>query len=335
MFASACSSFGSNDASEPSGGDAGDLVDASAAEDGHAGGDAAADAGRPAPGAVVTVRKEGDATRGVAVTAERIYWWSVQYAHIASVSKSDLGTVRTDVDRTGQTVTAVGADASGIYWLEAGPDAQEGGTSDRIMKQEGGVATVLLRTETPLRHLAVSPGFVFSTAGGALAVAPKAGGGTLRSLGIDQEGLTADATYAYYTYSGSSVYRTTPAFSGAMVISGLGAPHSLATDSTNLYAVITDASGNAIVKMDKSASSSAAAATIVTRIAPGPTLLAVDSAGIVWGNADDGKIQRVARSGGEATVMALGVTGVNALVADGDGVYWTTDEGVVGWAVHP
>lgn len=120
------------------------MLDAAAAEDGHAGGDAAVDAGRPAPGAVVTVRKDGDATRGVAVTAERIYWWSVQYARIASISKVDLGTVRTDVDRTGQTVTAVGADASGIYWLEAGPDAQEGGTSDRIMKREGGVATVLL-----------------------------------------------------------------------------------------------------------------------------------------------------------------------------------------------
>ncbi len=68
--------------------------------------------------------------------------------------------------------------------------------------------------------------------------------------------------------------------------------------------------------------------------APGRLLLAVDNLGLVFANLADGSILRAGPSGTTPTAIASKLDRVNAIAADGDGVYWTADDGSVGWPVR-
>lgn len=278
-------------------------------------------------GSVVVVASENDSTVGVAVNQERIYWWSVLDSRIASAAKDDPTRVETVAFRPKQTVTAVVADASGVYWLENGPD-EDGATSSRIMTKDGSGTRAVFRTTDALRYLALSPMRVDTSAHSAVCVAPRGdGAGGCISVSSSDNALADDGFNVFYTFA-DGIY----ALGGKQIVSGAANAHDLVLDGTNVYAVVPRPPGNALVKGDKNGP--ATAVTDVAKTPAGRILLALDNLGLVYANVDDGTIWRQPTTGGEPTMLKSGVTRPNAIVADANGVYWSTDDGHVVWVVR-
>lgn len=324
----ACASF--SDSSTPSavvdGGD-----DGSSGDTGQGG---ATESGGPDAGpGIVTIAQESARTVSVAVNAQYIYWWSTDHSAIERVDKSDPLKVVAVATRLGQTVTAVAADGAGVYWLEAGPDENDGGAADnRIMRLgQTDPKPVALRTTTrALSLLAVDATRITTAVAGGVIGTSKNGAPFDYGFSLSPSALAADGTNVYYIYFG--IFRLTQDGTTHNVIS-LSSPRELKVDGTTIYGFTPTDGGSAIFKADDNLSDQPqSAATMVTQITGAPLFLAVDDLGLVWANASDGTIKRVARNGAALPDVASGIQAPNSIAADARGVYWTTDTGAVGWA---
>ena len=324
----ACATF--SDSSAPAAPlDGGDDSMASGGDGGSGDADAAADA---APG-IIAIVHENAKTVSVAVDAQHIFWWSEEHSAIEKVDKDSPGTVIKVVTRMGQTVTKLAADVTGVYWLEAGPDENDGGAVDsRIMRLgPSNTKPVALRTtDSALSLLAVDATRITTTVAGGVIGISKAGVPFDHGFALSQTSLAADGTSVYYIYFG--IFRLTQDGRTHNVI-GLDRPRELTVDGTTIYGFMPSDGGSALFKADDSLSDQPpTAATQIAQVSGAPLFLAVDNLGLVWANASDGTIKRVSRTGGPQEEVVPGIQSPNAIAADARGVYWTTDTGDVGWA---
>ena len=300
--------------------------------DGANGTDGGADVTDAAPG-IIGIVHENAKTVSVAVDPQHIFWWSEEHSAVEKVDKDSPGTVVTVATRTGQSVTKLAADATAVYWLEAGPDENDAGAfSNRIMRfGTNDTKPVALRTTgKALSLLAVDATRIAATLPGGVIGLSKAGVPFDYGFSLDQTSLAADGMSVYYTYFG--IFRLRQDGTTANVID-LDRPRELTTDGTTIYGFIPSDGGSALFKVDDSLSSQPPSAAMhITQVGGAPLFLAVDNLGLVWANASDGTIKRVSRSGGAQVDVASGIQAPNAIAADARGVYWTTDTGDVGWA---
>jgi hypothetical protein len=296
--------------------------------------DAALGDGAQAP---LAVAQESSKTQYVATDAKYIYWWSTSQSAILRADKDHLTAIDTVAARSGEALNALAVDGSGVYWLEAGPDPVQYGS--RIMQLErpfsaGNVPTVLFRTPDPLSRLALDSTRALSTFSSGVVGATKTGTPINFGLGIDGRSLTSDDTNAFYSFAYAYVFRVGASGNSTRVIS-VPAPRELIVEGSALYGVMDVDAGSAIFKTDKTESDALVAAAVQLVQLPASTVfLAIDNLGLVWGNASDGSIHRVGRSGGTPTDVASAIVGMNAIAADERGVYWSTDTGAVGWATR-
>ena len=301
-----------------------------------------ADGGLFEAGSVTEVAPRGPRPAAfVAVDSQNIYWWSDQDGGvIAKASKTNPPIVGTAALRPSQTVNAIAAAADGLYWLEHGPDGDGGAVNDRIMVLDSATQPrAVFRSADPLRGLAIDPDrIVTAVVGGTSGVefVPKGDGGA-RLVGgaIDPKGLASDDITVFYT-SGDGVYRAQRTTTTPMLFLGIGGsgPRELALDQAYLYGVFDLDGGSAIVKIDHAPAQ--ATDNDVVRLAPAAghtTFMALGPSGVAWVSVSDGKVEQVSKLGGDASTIAS-VLLPNSIAVDEDGVYWTTDEGIVGWA-HP
>lgn len=146
---------------------------------------------------------------------------------------------------------------------------------------------------------------------------------------VDQRGLTSDGTELFYTRFSNELH----VLGGVnQIMGGLLQARQIALSGSYVYVLVTTGGQNSIVRVDRAiADQPREAAVEVTKTSPGPVFFAVDARGVVFAT-DDGQIQRVADPNATPTPVATGITGVNAIASDPDGVYWTTETGAVGWA---
>jgi hypothetical protein len=320
----ACGSFGSG-------------TDDSAPADGSA--DATGEGGSPDDSAIdggsdVVLTEEHARTAAIAVDGTNIYWWSTRDSRIAKVAKADPHTIKTAVARVGQSVSAIAADTTGLYWLEAGPDdGAEGGVTNRIMKVVGDAQPIVLyRSTSPLAQFALDSFRVATTAPNAIEAVTNTGVAAERVLALDQRGLASDGTTLFYTLN-TAVYRINNT-TGApeQVIDGLGQPHAIALDALYLFGVVANGASSKIVRVDKTRTGATATdASDVVDLGEGPIALALGGADVVWTDAQAGTITRAPKTGGATTIVQAGVQGPNAVAADDAGVYFTSEGGTVGW----
>lgn len=289
----------------------------------------------PDAGSMQVVIHENARTAFVATDKGSVYWWSEASSEIRRFDKASPGTSITVLPRPGQSVTALAVDSSGIYWLETGADVADAGAIDnRIMRLATGspIADALRASTEAMSLFALNNQFVVATRAGGIVGATKAGVAFDTGLGIDGRGLGADATNAYYTYLGG-IFRFTPAANSSNVIQGLDNPTELVTDGDVLYAVTQSANGpSVVVRVDDSQSDQkVTSATTLTAISGGPLRLAVDNLGVVIMDGADGTIGRVSKTGGAVSTLVTGLNAPNAIAADANGVYWTSEAGDIGW----
>lgn len=323
----ACSSF----TSTPANGDDGGIAEAGGAPvDGAPALDAAT-------GAILTLAKEKARTAFIAVDTQSIYWWSLEAHEIRKVDKADPGTVKTVVARARQMVTGLAVDSSGVYWLEAGPDEFDGGTSNRIMRLARDATSKALPVYTQaegMERIVLDSSRVLSTTSNGVVGAKKTGEIVDLSFLLDHEGFGSDGTNAFYTWYGN-VYRIDPSGGTSVVIHELVNPTELTFESPTMYGIVQSDAGSALFRADEAMSEQmASAATPIADLPSGTTFLALDNLGVVVANAVDGTIVRVARMTGARTPVVSELMSPNGVAADPQGVYWTTDSGEVGWATR-
>src|SRR5262249_49926683 len=148
-----------------------------------------------AAGTILSLAHESDTTSSIAVDDARIYWWSKADRRIAGVDKCDPSTVHTFAARTNQVVSAIAVDASGVYWVELGPDGA-GATTFRIMRQlPGGTPQVICASDSTLARLALGPFNVVSMQPGGVFECDKGDGGAqIHSVALNTAGITEDLT---------------------------------------------------------------------------------------------------------------------------------------------
>jgi hypothetical protein len=324
----ACSHFSSSPPA-PTPPDAATLGDAGVTDADVA--DAAFEANEPSlPATLGNIAHESAPTLGIAVTPTDIYWWSTQDQRIAKVSKASPSVVETHASRPTETVTAVVADANAVFWLEAGPDT-DGGVSQRIMTKDALGVRPVYQTDQALKHLALDPTRVVTTSPGGVIIFDRSLNTTASgAFGLDQLALTIDTPHVYYSF-GDSIYD----YSGPTpqpLIEGLNSPRELAVNGDSLEVLVTTSTGSSVLAVDRAKPSQPGdSGTTVAAMGPGPIHYAIAGAGIVWGNVTDGTVEHVAGIGAVPEPIANGVHGINAIVADSDGVYWTADDGSVTW----
>jgi hypothetical protein len=329
----ACTSFDSTPSDTPAEAGVPEGSTADAENDGAALSDATPR--RDAAAGPITVAHEDARTAFVATDAQFIYWWSVSTSSILRADKTNPSQVGAVVVRPLEAVNALAVDGSGIYWLEVGPDpVQNGSRLMQLSRPFSATSTpnVLKRAPEALALLAVDSIRALTTYSGGVLGASKAGAPINFGLALDGKSLASDGMDAFYTFMGSYVYRLSSAGGSSRVI-GLPSPRELNVEGPFLYGVMDSDGGSAIFKTPKNdVDAGPTAATPLTQIAGSAIVLALDNLGVVWGNAGDGSIHRVDRSGGALPDVVSGLVGLNAIAADANGVYWTTDTGIVGWA---
>lgn len=324
VLLSSCASFGSS-------GTADNPADAGPSDDGGKTSDAAPDAG-PLSGIIVTFTQETERTLAVAADRTNVYWWSQRDARIRKASKAKPNELGEVAARPGQAVSVLATDANGFFWLETGPE--DGGTTHRVMTLDAGAPRALYRSTAALQRLALDGARVYTVEGNNIvSVSRPTGPGQIElSTFADGQSLASNGIDLFFTFSGRAIFRLSNGTPTKM-IDDLGGPRELAAAGANLYAVVPSGAGSAIISMSKTAEGLAAdAAPPVVTTPPGRISLASEGAGVVWANAADGTIQRIAKLGAATTLVASGIGGANAIAADSDGVYWTADDGTVAWA---
>lgn len=290
------------------------------------------DSGTTAISPVVRLVRETGGASAVAVNGTEIFWVAAGHT-IRAAKKATPTEIRTVADTAGATIVALVADDTGVYWLESG---------GQVMAIRGSAApATLLSTGGELDRIALG-GATLAVSGpndAGLVTLGTADGtpATLSDDVPDDHGLANDGTSVFFTRGNEAIVRTQLDGGRGNVVVGLGVPRELAVDATTIYTSADVDGGKAIFQFDKRTNELQGDAAVPGALIPlapdagtvAAILLAHDGTNLVYANRLDGTVFRL--SDGGATSVAS-VTGINALVADAAGVYFTADDGTVAWA---
>lgn len=282
---------------------------------------ARADAGNedllPVPPSATLLAAAQNAPRALQVIGDSLFWLnqggrSVGKKGVYSVPRGGgpvVAHASGDAD-----VMAVGADASGVYWLAP--------RLGKILKvaRGGGNPEELAATTGISRGLVIDATDVFWAENGAIFRVPKAGG---KAVQVTEAGipdwLSADETHLYWYSTLSGMVFRAPKKGGPAVKVHEDDKHTLHTfflDGPDLFVSFGADNKGVIQKVPKAGG---AAVTVVEGVQPGADF-AVDASNVYWITEDD--IYKVPRNGGSVSKIVEKVAHGRDLAVDDQYVYW-------------
>ena len=303
------------------------------------GGGVGVDGASGGPTAFVT---EKAATQFVASDTGNIYWWSTKKGCIERVGKKNLAQTFDVVCRMGVTVGGVAVDSTNVYWLESG--AGDGGVTSRIQRvpSSGINAVPALNDETTtILSQILLAGSVSASAGsgngGPSVVLVSTDGSSAKQfdVGITAPLIAGDGSKFYY-YFLDSIFSMDQGGGTQKVASGLSGSGQIVADTSNLYVADLRSGANVLITFAKDGPvTDAKAVSGLATLASGALLLAMDRLGVVVADVREGSISRVDRITGAITNVASMLGSINQVAADPDGIYYSTEDGDVGWLPSP
>ena len=289
------------------------------------------DSGTSAVTPIIRLAMESGGATAIAANTTDIFWVAAGRT-IRAAKKASPTEIRTVADRAGASITALVADDAGVYWVESG---------GQVMAIRGSEApATLLSGGGALDRIALG-GSTLAVSGpndaGLVTIGSDGTPATLPDAIPDDHGLANDGTSVFFTRGNEAIVRLQLDGGLGNVVVGLGAPRELAFDGTSVYTSADVDGGKGIFRFDKRGSDFQGDAAVPATLVPlapdagavASILLTYDGTNLVYANRLDGTVFRI--SDGGATSVAR-VTGINAIVADGAGVYFTAHDGTVAWA---
>ena len=272
----------------------------------------------------LVVGDPNDWPRDVAVDGANVYWTNESGGTVMRVPKG--GGTSVEVGWNQPFAYGVAVDGMRAYWTTR--QQTPNGTVGSAPLGGGAPSAIMTNLDLP-EAIGVDATHLYWLARSGLYRADKMAPvpGMIASASIIPGRLILDPNYVYWTDYNSGAINRTPKGGGATegLASGQVAPLGIAIDATSAYWV--NFMGNTVYKVDI-----ATRATTELCAAESPRDVVVDDDYAYFTNSASNTIRRVAKDGGESTIIADNQNGARDIAQDEEAVYWANVDGSV-WKI--